>query len=306
MQLASAAAVVEHSSVMEAFGHGTADPSLAGRVSSAFCKRRLRPALLLVLLSLCALIVVGLAIATRAVPARCPAGRSPLGHRCCWDAQHLEAGYCVGAAQRCASPQSEEGAACFVKKRLILVSGGELRLAPNDWQAQGQVSARVVTLASFSIDNTEATVNEAPEPELPRRGVSAQAAEQYCEQRGGRLPTVDEWLFAAAGSEGRRFPWGQTGLVCRRAVYGLEQGPCADTGRAGPDAVGTRPAGATANGIFDLVGNVAEWARDGERYVAMGGSFRSRLASQLKVWSREATSGSRDDIGFRCVYSARD
>ena len=106
----------------------------------------------------------------------------------------------------------------------------------------------------------------------------------------------------AAGAEGRRYPWGQSGLVCNRAVFGLSRGPCAFAAKAGPDAIGSRPEGATPEGLLDMVGNVAEWARDGSAYVAMGGSWNAELASQLKVWSRETVSVARADIGFRCAY----
>jgi formylglycine-generating enzyme required for sulfatase activity len=85
-------------------------------------------------------------------------------------------------------------------------------------------------------------------------------------------------------------------------VYGLVRGPCARSDAAGPDAVGSRPDGATPEGLLDMVGNVAEWVRQGDHYVAMGGSFKSELASELKVWSQQAASGARADVGFRCAY----
>jgi hypothetical protein len=102
------------------------------------------------------------------------------------------------------------------------------------------------------------------------------------------------------GSDARRFPWGGTGLVCRRAAYGLAAGPCAD-GATGPELAGSRPDGATPDGALDLSGNVAEWTREGRGYVARGGSFRSTSAAELKSFAAE-TAGVRLDIGFRCAY----
>lgn len=270
---------------------------------SAFRSRRTA-----VVLVLCAgvagAIVVGRA--DRAVPARCPEGRFPLGYRCCWKGQRLVDGHCVGTSQTCTAPYQRRGTRCVLEPSRVSIAAGELHVVPNDWQAEGRVEVRVVSLPAFALDRTEVRRASGDEPDLPLTGLDAPSAEAWCEQRGGRLPTVDEWTFAASGREGRRYPWGQTGLVCRRAVYGLRRGPCAVSERAGPDAVGSRPDGASPEGLLDMVGNVAEWARDGETYVAMGGSWNSELASQLKVWSREAAQGPRDDIGFRCAYPVAD
>jgi formylglycine-generating enzyme required for sulfatase activity len=96
-------------------------------------------------------------------------------------------------------------------------------------------------------------------------------------------------------------------LVCRRAAFGLLQGPCASQSesKAGTSAelVGSRPDGASPEGVLDLAGNVAEWTREGGGgYSARGGSFRSTSAAELKSW---ASLGARDKalhIGFRCAY----
>lgn len=249
------------------------------------------------------LAVLGYSIAHRGVPERCPAGRTAREHRCCWEGQTVEAGFCTGEALICLPPYREgRSGSCGLSPARIFIPGGELRIAPNDWQAEGRVLERTVSVADFSLDRTEVAVGAPPERWLPERNVTPATALEHCQARGGRLPTLDEWLFAASGVEGRRFPWGQTGLVCRRAVYGLVHGPCARSERAGPDAVGSRPDGATPTGLLDMVGNVAEWVRDGDRYVAVGGSYRSELASELKVWSVDSAAVARPDVGFRCAY----
>lgn len=201
------------------------------------------------------------------------------------------------------------------------VPGGALSFAPNDWEALGKVSPMRVSVQAFDMDATEVTrqawntcvssgqcaaTSHPSAPmyaQLPITNVTALEAQRYCDAHNGRLPTRSEWLFAAASAHGHRYPWGQTGLVCRRAVFGIVEGPC-DVGYSAPLPVASRPAGATATGIFDLSGNVAEWVTDGEEAAAAGGSFRSTLAGQLKVWSLEVVQDARDDIGFRCVYPA--
>ncbi len=79
-------------------------------------------------------------------------------------------------------------------------------------------------------------------------------AQNYCLVHGGRLPTEAEWERAAAGTTGRRYPWGDEPATCDRAHFD----DCGDHTRP----VGQRPAGATPEGVHDLAGNVAEWVLD--------------------------------------------
>src|SRR5690606_16958393 len=131
-----------------------------------------------------------------------------------------------------------------------------LRLAPSDWEAVGKVASVDVAVADFAMDRYEVTVAQwAACSVCPRRDVAAlhdapqtqitpAEAQHYCETVGGRLPTSNEWRFAASSSLGYRYPWGHTGLVCRKAVYGMVRGPCGD-GASSPNAVGSRDMGVT-------------------------------------------------------------
>ncbi len=196
----------------------------------------------------------------------------------------------------------------------VHIAGGRLLIAPNDWEAVGKMAPLAQEITTFELDRYEVTVAQwstctecpqladvAPRRDLPVTHVNASNAEQFCRNRGGRLPTHAEWTFAASSVQGNRYPWGQTGLVCRKAVYGMVEGPCGE-GATSPNPVGSRPLGVTASGLHDLCGNVAEWVTNGDTTYAVGGSFRSTLAGQLKVWSREEVATRRDDVGFRCAY----
>jgi formylglycine-generating enzyme required for sulfatase activity len=132
--------------------------------------------------------------------------------------------------------------------------------------------------------------------------VSAEQAEAFCRSQRGRLPTAAEWVWAAAGSAARRYAWGNSGLVCRRAAFGLEHGPCSEQGA--PELSGSRPEGASPEGVLDLIGNAAEWTREARGFAARGGSFRSTAAADLKTWATEACCDGRPapHIGFRCAY----
>lgn len=195
----------------------------------------------------------------------------------------------------------------------VRISGGHLTLTPNDWESVDKLKHTELQVESFGLDRYEVTYADwatcgscqpltaaINAPNTPVVNVTPASAQVFCQHRQGRLPTRFEWVIAASTTANNRYPWGQTGLVCRNVVFGMVNGPCA-FGQA-TQAVGSRPLGATESGVFDLAGNVAEWARDSNDYVALGGSFRSTLAGQLKVWALEDTQSPRDDIGFRCAY----
>jgi len=198
------------------------------------------------------------------------------------------------------------------------VAAGKVRLTGPDWDGRSEQGSGFVAVGRFEIDANEVTnarwehcraAKRCGAPRVtgelgqPVRGVTAEEAEAFCAYAGGRLPTGAEWILAASGAEARRFPWGFTGLMYRRAVFSLVKNPCAERADA-PELAGSRPDGSTPEGIADLAGNVAEWTRERDGSVrARGGSFRVRTAAELKGWSAVGRSGAADDIGFRCVFS---
>ncbi|HET7545645.1 MAG TPA: SUMF1/EgtB/PvdO family nonheme iron enzyme [Polyangiaceae bacterium] len=254
----------------------------------------------------------------RSEPVRCPPGLAIQDARCCGVGQGLtSSGQCSGVASACASEMvRDDSGMCVLPDARISLDGGVTHLGASDWEGPEQAlpEARV---QPFALDRAEVTVArfrscsaarlcpklpDDSEPGRPVRNLSPSEASAFCAYVGGRLPSADEWLFAAAGSAGRRYPWGNTGLVCRRASFGLVSGPCARSG-SGPDLAGARPDGATPEGILDLSGNVAEWTveRDGS-FAARGGSYRSELSADLKTWSVEPRKTRAPYVGFRCAY----
>jgi formylglycine-generating enzyme required for sulfatase activity len=221
---------------------------------------------------------------------------------------------------RCAPAFVANGARCIapvgfpVPDSRVLVPAASIAVGPSDWEAQGQITARTIHVDAFRIDAFEVTRGmldaSASDPFRAASGVTRSDAAAFCASRGGRLPTEDEWVVAAdsAMNPPRRYPWGDTGAVCRRAAWGLESGPCASAAD-GPDTVGSHKDGDSPLGLHDMAGNVAEWVSDEPTLgvgIAKGGSWRSALAAELRVWARlEVPPDARDArVGFRCVYPA--
>lgn len=108
----------------------------------------------------------------------------------------------------------------------------------------------------------------------PVNCVDFNQATVYCNYIGARLPTEPEWEYAARGTDGRKYPWGNQppnahllnacGDECvayattvhsetKHAMY-----PGND-GYAETAPVGSYPRGASPFGLLDMAGNVYEW-----------------------------------------------
>ena len=165
--------------------------------------------------------------------------------------------------------------------------------------------------------------------------VSSREAESFCQwlsQKEGkryRLPTEAEWEYAARGTEGRTFPWGErceTGHFANFADVNTAfpwRNAAINDGFAETAPVGSFPRGASAFGIEDLAGNVFEWCLDfyepyrgkdvtnrrgpnqGAQRIYRGGSWRSKMTS-LRASARHFNlpDYSSNDVGFRVVCEA--
>ncbi len=134
----------------------------------------------------------------------------------------------------------------------------------------------------------------------PIQQVTLAQAEEYCAYvgEGVRLPTREEWTFAARGGDADTdYPWGATvpdatdapARVC--ALISMEQ-TC---------PVATYPSGDSPLGLSDLSGNVAELVKDGTDVCVAGGSYLDTDAALLGADSCLPYTDAADSIGFRCV-----
>lgn len=150
----------------------------------------------------------------------------------------------------------------------------------------------------------------------PVTWVSLEDARAYAAWAGKRLPHEWEWQFAAQGTDGRAYPWGDQ--------WNAANVPMPDQGRTmrGPDAVYAHPEGASPYGVLDMVGNVWQWTDEFQdehtrAAIVRGGSY---YQPQGSIWY--FPQGYRNDehgkyllmapgydrsggIGFRCVKDAQ-
>jgi formylglycine-generating enzyme required for sulfatase activity len=266
-----------------------------------------------VLLAIAVTVAMGIARRGDDEGARCGAGFIARGARCL-----------VDPARGCPSPLRPSPLGCDAPDVRVLIPEATIMLGPSDWEAEGRVAPRAIRAGPFRIDAFEVTRGRwggATPGDAARAasGMTVDEAAAFCARSapGGRLPTEDEWIVAAVAGTipVPRYPWGETGAVCRRAAWGLGRGPCAGAAD-GPDTVGSHPAGDSALGLHDLAGNVAEWVAAasgagssaaisaGPVAAAKGGSWASDLAADLRIWGRlELPGGARDSrVGLRCVY----
>jgi len=160
------------------------------------------------------------------------------------------------------------------------------------------------------LDSTRARPpwTQPPPDHWPATGVLWSEAVAYCawRQRGGRLPSEDEWEAAARGPQGFLYPWGNRW----------------EPGRANADSLrdGFAPAAASSLGrswvgAVDLIGNAWEWttsaaadARGQPGHVIKGGAFDTPSATATAAY-RAVLPDRRAWLahtGFRCARGVAD
>ena len=147
----------------------------------------------------------------------------------------------------------------------------------------------------------------------PVVGITWEDAAAFASWAGKQLPTETQWEFAARGKDNRKYPWGDQEPDSTLANFGdfLNM----------PSVVDMHDDGCTAEGIYDLAGNVYEWTcspfvpygqiANGDkandvRRVVRGGSWHSD-ASELRCSFRKGlfVESEFSTVGFRCVMSAQ-
>jgi len=145
--------------------------------------------------------------------------------------------------------------------------------------------------------------------------VALEDARAYAAWAGKRLPREWEWQYAAQGTDGRRYPWGNDADATRM--------PATNRGRTlrAPDDVDAHPDGASPFGVLDLVGNVWQWTdeyidehtraavlRGGSSYLPQTSHWYFPQAHRLDQHGKYLLMSPCKDrsgcVGFRCAVDA--
>jgi len=176
--------------------------------------------------------------------------------------------------------QRQQSVAIVPPPGMAYVPGGEFLLGRDGEdipEKENEKPAHPVTVAPFFIDLTEVTNEQyqkfvdakgyKPPPvwqgnhfpvdanKVPVTDVTWEDVKAYAEWVGDgkRLPTEEEWEFAARGTDGRMYPWGP------EWAPNLSNSKSDENEKQRLIEVGQFPKGASPFGLLDMAGNAWEW-----------------------------------------------
>jgi len=149
----------------------------------------------------------------------------------------------------------------------------------------------------------------------PVTWVSLEDARAYAAWAGKRLPHETEWQYAAQGTDGRLYPWGNK--MDTMAI----PAKCIGKELSGPSDVNAFPNGVSPFGVMDMVGNVWQWTdeyldnhsrggilRGGSYFKPQGSGWffpnKIELNTHGKLLLMAPSKDRAATLGFRCVVDA--
>jgi formylglycine-generating enzyme required for sulfatase activity len=138
------------------------------------------------------------------------------------------------------------------------------------------------------------------QPDHPVVNVSPSEASEFASSMNLRLPTRNEWEYAASqglsGAIANQYPWGALPPTEAGGIPGNYLAFDDWLQRDGDGYAYTAPCGSfplSRAGLADLGGNVAEMVFDDSTWVLKGGSWAQGEDAMTLGWSREFASGDR-------------
>jgi formylglycine-generating enzyme required for sulfatase activity len=213
---------------------------------------------------------------------------------------------------------------------MILIPAGSFTMGSTDGQ-RDEKPTRQVRVAAFEMDVMEVTLGAYvactdadkctyPDEDSfcnwgkkghnihPMNCLDWDQATAYCASVGKRLPTEEEWEYAARGTDGRAYPWG-TGAP--------PAGVCYNRPKKGTCPAESVPVDSPF-GLRGMAGNVWEWTSSGynedygkkrltDRRVYRGASFYEEDAEDLRATLRNMRPPNTrfDYLGFRCARTPK-
>jgi formylglycine-generating enzyme required for sulfatase activity len=144
----------------------------------------------------------------------------------------------------------------------------------------------------------------------PVAGTNYFDANVYCRWAKKRLPTNAEWEKAARGTDNRLYPWGNQ--TPNETMTNFNKNYCffCNVYDEKITLVGKLEKDQSPFGVFDMAGNVTEWAEEGNR---RGGDWRTgwpgaaESMELARLWPSakgQKNPGGNPDQGFRCAQDA--
>ena len=238
-----------------------------------------------------------------------------------------DAAHCGACGNACVSGKFCQVGACIpVPEGMVSIPAGTFTMGDADNKAK----AGMVTVSAFFMDVTEVTTKAyaacvlsnkctaastggsycnagvAGRENHPINCVDWNQATAYCAAQGLRLPTEEEWEYAARGTDGRLFPWGNTAPTNQLCWNGAGN-DLGQVNRKNTCAVSSYSSGNSPFGLADMSGNVWEWTSStfggGAARVYRGGGWNDYDPSYVRSANRHVyePTARHVDLGLRCA-----